>query len=70
MDTLLVKTKLGAIQGHIVSCENGCAVEEYLGIPYAQPPVHKLRFKDPQPLIKLPKGETRCLINLQYFAIE
>ena len=41
-----IKTKYGTFNGFID--ENG--VKTWLGIPYAQPPVGKLRWQAPQPL--------------------
>lgn len=40
-----VETKQGAIQG-----ANASGVETFLGIPYAQPPIGKLRWRDPVPM--------------------
>ncbi|XP_077524716.1 cholinesterase-like [Amblyomma americanum] len=42
-------TSQGPLSGNIVNF-NGKSVEEYLGIPYAQPPVGNLRFRKPVPL--------------------
>ena len=42
-----VNTSSGAITGHAAT--NKTDVLEYLGIPYAQPPVGQLRFAPPQP---------------------
>ncbi|QIW95499.1 hypothetical protein AMS68_001017 [Peltaster fructicola] len=43
----VAKTSNGPIVGHIAS--NQTSVVEYLGIPYAAPPVGQLRFAAPQP---------------------
>src|SRR5690242_18587465 len=40
-----VKTKYGSLRG---KSEDGIA--KFLGVPYAKPPLGKLRFKAPQPL--------------------
>ena len=40
-----VKTPLGGIQGYYKVSQNGRQYEAYEGIPYALPPVGKLRFK-------------------------
>jgi hypothetical protein len=40
-----VQTSSGVISGHAAS--NATGVSEYLGIPYAQPPVGNLRFYPP-----------------------
>ncbi|RWR99686.1 acetylcholinesterase-2-like protein, partial [Dinothrombium tinctorium] len=44
-----VTIKLGTIRGALKTY-NGKKVNEFLGIPYAKPPVGELRFKKPQPL--------------------
>ncbi|XP_046828969.1 venom carboxylesterase-6-like [Vespa crabro] len=43
-----VKTPLGGIQGYYKISADGRSYEAYEGIPYAIPPVGKLRFKPPQ----------------------
>lgn len=43
---LKVKTTNGLVEGHIAD-DSPCIVE-YLGIPYAKPPVGELRFASPQ----------------------
>lgn len=43
---LTVETKNGPIQGHLA--ENRSEVTEFLGIPFAQPPVGDLRFAAPK----------------------
>lgn len=48
-----VDTSSGPVQGH--ASTNFTGVSEYLGIPYAQPPVGKLRF---QPPVKYTGSET------------
>ena len=45
----VVKTKSGAVAGKIENLPLGRSVHEYLGIPYAQPPVGELRFAPPKP---------------------
>lgn len=40
-----VQTTGGLVEGHAASVASG--VSEYLGIPYAQPPVGRLRFQPP-----------------------
>jgi len=52
-----VNTSVGTIRGRIVSApQSGSSVAEYLGIPFAQPPLGQLRYADPIPLDKLPSG--------------
>jgi hypothetical protein len=41
----IVQTSSGPVQGH--PSPNASEVSEYLGIPYAQPPVGHLRFQPP-----------------------
>ncbi|KAK2580523.1 hypothetical protein KPH14_006257 [Odynerus spinipes] len=47
-DAPRVKTPLGGIKGYYKLSANGRQYEAYEGIPYALPPVGKLRFKSPQ----------------------
>ena len=44
---LKVETTNGLIEGHLA--DDAPCVVEYLGIPYAKPPVGDLRFTSPQP---------------------
>lgn len=44
-----VETDAGAVMGKIESLPLGKAAYEYLGIPYAEPPVGELRFAEPRP---------------------
>jgi len=59
-DVVVVETSLGGIRGRVVSAPQGdltgVTVDEYLGIPFAVPPVGQLRFADPVPLDRLPSG--------------
>ncbi|KAH6871540.1 carboxylesterase [Thelonectria olida] len=43
----IVQTSSGPVQGHAAS--NAGEVSEYLGIPYAKPPIGELRFQPPIP---------------------
>ena len=45
----LVTIKNGKVQGRLLPVLNG-SVGAFLGIPYAKPPVGKLRFRYPQPV--------------------
>lgn len=45
---LLVTIKNGKVQGNLLPVLNG-SVAAFLGIPYAKPPVGKLRFRNPEP---------------------
>ena len=56
-----VVLQVGKIRGKLVMSPDGQEVEEYLGIPFAQPPTGKLRYADPQPLTELPTGRPEFL---------
>ena len=45
----VVQTESGAVVGKIETLPHGKSVYEYLGIPYAEPPVGDLRFAAPKP---------------------
>ncbi|XP_012525770.2 venom carboxylesterase-6 [Monomorium pharaonis] len=45
-----VKTPLGKLKGYYKTSQSGRKYEAYEGIPYALPPIGKLRFKPPQPM--------------------
>lgn len=45
----IVETEAGAVMGKIESLPLGKSAYEYLGIPYAEPPVGESRFADPKP---------------------
>ncbi|KAL9970952.1 hypothetical protein ACROYT_G023418 [Oculina patagonica] len=46
----VVETESGAVVGKIETLPHGKVVHEYLGIPYAEPPVGELRFAAPKPV--------------------
>ncbi len=46
----VVQTESGAVVGRIETLPHGKVVHEYLGIPYAEPPVGELRFAAPKPV--------------------
>ena len=46
----VVHTESGAVVGKIETLPHGKSVHEYLGIPYAEPPVGELRFAAPKPV--------------------
>lgn len=52
-EDFIVTTKTGRVRGLSLPVLGG-TVTAFLGIPYAQPPLGKLRFKKPQPLSKWP----------------
>ena len=45
----VIKTLSGPVQGTIVNF-NGNLVDQYLGIPFAHPPIGRLRFRKPYPV--------------------
>ena len=59
-DMAVVKTSLGDIRGRVVSPPHaelqGITVDQYLGVPFAVPPVGQLRYANPVPLDRLPSG--------------
>ena len=48
-ETDIIWTSLGALRGRIVT-EKEATHYEFLGVPYAEPPVGKLRFLPPAPV--------------------
>ena len=48
-DTKVVNTLSGPVRGRKVT-KNDRHQYEFLGIPYAEPPLGKLRFKPPEPV--------------------
>lgn len=45
---LQVITENGVLQGKQLTTSNGDVIEAFLGVPYAQPPIGKLRFRPPR----------------------
>ncbi|KAI8782044.1 cholinesterase, partial [Biomphalaria glabrata] len=50
VSTTIVETPLGSVQGLIEIAVNNQSYLSFRGIPYAKPPVGKLRFAKPEPL--------------------
>lgn len=46
----IVRVKQGLVSGTSQTLRNGKVVDKFIHIPYAQPPVGKRRFKDPEPV--------------------
>ena len=53
-----VVTSLGTIKGRIVASPLGddLRLEEFMGIPFAKPPVGQRRFANPEPYGSFPGG--------------
>jgi len=59
-ERISVQTSNGTIRGRVVDAPHaGSRVAEYLGIPFAQPPLGDLRYADPVPLDTLPAGNAQ-----------
>ncbi|XP_031555482.1 putative inactive carboxylesterase 4, partial [Actinia tenebrosa] len=48
-DSLVVDTAAGSVRGRLQNVIHGLSVKQFVGIPYAEPPVGELRFARPQP---------------------
>ena len=46
----VIQTKTGPVRGHVVSLSPSLQVYEFLGIPFAQPPTGKNRFRKTVPI--------------------
>ncbi|XP_015112051.1 venom carboxylesterase-6 [Diachasma alloeum] len=63
---LLVSTRVGNVEGFYKTSSRGRSYRAFEGIPYAQPPVHSLRFEPPQPFgswegtLKATKPKSMC----------
>ncbi|KAG4069037.1 hypothetical protein HA402_008348 [Bradysia odoriphaga] len=49
-ESVTIKSSLGEIIGVKMSSSEGFNYINFLGVPYAKPPIGSLRFKDPEPL--------------------
>lgn len=59
-DRVLVQLKQGGVLGVVDHFREGHPFYAFKGIPYAQPPVADLRFKDPVPLTKFSEDVVDC----------
>ena len=69
---IVVTTTIGKIQGHYVTKaddDDNNEIVEFLGIPYASPPVGKLRFKRTKQLRTFAKISVRFRKNVEYMYI-
>ena len=60
MEKIDIKTMQGIFQGIKEYAINGREIFAFRGIPYAKPPMEKLRFKAPQPVDKVPDKIIDC----------
>ncbi|KAH7709565.1 CRE-GES-1 protein [Aphelenchoides avenae] len=49
MESPVVETRYGNVQGFTISCSNASHADIFLGVPFAKPPLGDLRFEKPQP---------------------
>jgi len=69
-EPISVKTSIGTIRGRVVDApQGGSSVAEYLGIPFARPPLGELRYADPVPLDTLPSGTSQLQYCLVIFRV-
>lgn len=66
--TTIVRCKSGFLQGKRSTSESGKVFLSFLGVPYAKPPLGKLRFKCPKPI--KPWKKTRMAINYGPWAMQ
>ncbi|XP_058829053.1 venom carboxylesterase-6-like [Topomyia yanbarensis] len=59
-DRVVVQIRSGLISGVVEPLPNGQQYYAFRGIPYARPPIGKLRFQPPEPLDKLPSEVLDC----------
>jgi carboxylesterase type B len=55
-----VNVNQGTVKGIIETLPDGRKFQRFSGIPYAKPPIGKLRFRAPQKLMKFDKEEIDC----------
>ena len=52
IDPIVVQTEKGQVRGKTVKTGTGNTVDVWYGIPYAQPPIGRLRYRHPKPIDK------------------
>lgn len=60
MSSIKVSVREGVVRGCEEKLPNGKSYHRFSGIPYAKPPIHELRFKSPQKLLKFDQNEIDC----------
>ena len=55
-----VPTQHGVIRGQVVLSPFGTEVEQFLGIPFAVPPIGSRRFANPELYGEFPGGDISC----------
>ena len=60
-----VKTSSGVVRGQTIQVLNR-RIDQFLGIPYAEPPIGELRFAKPQPLKKPKEVNIFHEFNIKY----
>lgn len=63
----MIKTSVRVTQGVVRGCKeklpNGKSFLRFSGIPYAEKPIGKLKFKAPKKLLKFEKDEIDCTLE-------
>ena len=62
-----MQTVHGIIQGQTVISKDGRYSHQYLGIPYASPPIGRLRFQKPKPYTGQWSGKRTIKILTHFF---
>ena len=66
--TVQVRCKAGVVRGRVIpSVHEETGVAEFLGIPFALPPVKDLRYADPVYMDKLPQGQQPALFHRSFY---
>lgn len=60
MSDVKVNLRQGIVKGCLEKLPDGRFFRRFSGIPYAHPPVHNLRFRDPKKLIRFETDEIDC----------
>ena len=60
-----VEVNSGTLYGKLVKSPQGTDIEQYLGVPFAKPPVGGLRFANPVPLPRFEGGKILSVFEKQ-----